>query len=137
MTKYHPPINQRDFDELISLSQSKGEYQEDAIIQANEELKKRGLTEELILEEYAKLLKRIGREQNLVEFNESDTALTNAEKLETIIFCLRIAKDNVYEFSHSKGRRGKQLRRYVLIGFMIYFSLIAFFILYLYIKVIK
>lgn len=48
MTEFDPPISSRETDELISIANSSTEYwQQEAIDQANAELLKRGITDEM------------------------------------------------------------------------------------------
>ena len=82
MKKYYPPIQERTDDELISIAHSNtNEWQTEAIMQAQEELLKRNITDE----EQQRKLQNSKRKSDYIEFRRSKQREKNSKESYSII----------------------------------------------------
>jgi hypothetical protein len=78
VTDYNPPISTRELDEVLSIAIDNGDnWQPDAITQAKQELKKRGVTD-LQFSEYVRQAATLDRQYELEEQREIEKRKTES-----------------------------------------------------------
>jgi len=120
MQEYFPPINKRDDDELISIANdTTGEWQKDAIDQAKEELKKRGISEKEQQRRFEEQLKEDNKEWNEELKLRKAEEYSLLEKSSLILFWFK----EIFWDWHLK-RDGyllkyRQRRQFIFVGFLL------------------